>query len=263
MSGGTPTAGKAVGTGVSADRVERTKAGVRSGNVAAASGGQTTCEADALSLPVTKDEIAKMRSEFRAHAQAIETMNQTRLSSDNRIRLSEGLAGMKMLMERLVKKCLQMQSERDIVAKMSGSMIEAVRVMLGEDAKRRARESRRNLEDTAKLVEQRIADHLNERLGKDVAKGVSTATAGAVTASLTLYSEKVKSTLDGVTTRMVETAEAADNKYLERADALRQEVSQLREVVASTPAGSPHRSGGCSGGWTLVEGRRVRMGEGK
>jgi len=142
-------------------------------------------------------------------------MNQTRLSSDNRIRLSEGLAGMKMLMERLVKKCLQMQSERDIVAKMSGSMIEAVRVMLGEDAKRRARESRRNLEDTAKLVEQRIADHLNERLGKDVADGVSTAAAGAVTTSLTLYSEKVKSTLDGVTTRMVETAQAADSKYSE------------------------------------------------
>jgi len=60
MSGGIPTAGKAVGTSVSADRVERTKAGVRSGNVAAASGGQTTCEteADVLFLPVTKDEIA-------------------------------------------------------------------------------------------------------------------------------------------------------------------------------------------------------------
>jgi len=76
----------------------------------------------------------------------IETMDQSRLLSDNKICIYESLAG-RMIVNRMTKKCLQMYSEREIVAKMSRAMIESMKAMLSEDAKRRARESRKNLED--------------------------------------------------------------------------------------------------------------------
>jgi len=117
----------------------------------------------------------------------------------------------------MAEKCLQLYSEREIVSAICSSTIDAVKNILNEDAKRRAREARRNCEDMAKLIDQRMGDHWRQHLGKDLAEGVSGATA---VSALELYSEKVKSTLDVVTTRMAETAEAAETRFSERADAL-------------------------------------------
>jgi len=266
MADGTPTVGKTGKTAGVGDKLERVKSGGKSGSVMVQGGmspprnvGETGVVVPAPS--VSKEDIKKLRSEFRAYIHATESTDQSRMSSDNRMKISESLAGIRNTLDRMAEKCLQLYSEREIVSAMCNSTIDTVKTML-KDAKRRARKARRNCEDMAKLIDQQMGDHWRQHLGKDLAEGVSGATAGAVSV-LELYSEKMKSTLDVVTTRMAETAEVAETRFPERTDALSKEVSQLREVVSSTPAAPSGAKGGGPDKWTLVGSRKVRIGSGK